>query len=68
MTDTTLTFQDGKSDSGYTFTMAPYSTYKYKGRYHWGVNYGTYIRNVDGLYAPYQILSPITHLLYGVLK
>jgi hypothetical protein len=68
MTNVPLSFQDGAFENGDVFTMAPYTTYKYKGRNHWGVNYGTYIKNVDGVFAPYQILSPITHLIYGVLN
>ena len=66
-TNTTLTFQDGLGEPAPTFSIAPGDVYRYKGRYHWGVNYGTYIKNIGGLFDTIQILSPITHLLYGVL-
>jgi hypothetical protein len=67
MTNVILTFFDGKQYPAPSFTVKPGDSYRYKGRYHWGVNYGTWITNLEGIFCPAQILGPITHLMYGVL-
>jgi hypothetical protein len=67
MTNASLTFQDGLESPAATFEIPPGERYRYMGRYHWGVNYGTFIKNIDGVYETAQIMSPITHLMYGVL-
>lgn len=66
-TDTKLYFQDGLGEPSEIFSINPGDKKRYMGRYHYGVNYGTYIKNLDGIYETVQILSPITHLMYGVL-
>jgi hypothetical protein len=66
-TNVPLTFYDGPTYPAPSFTVNPGDTYRYKGRASYGVNYGTYISNLEGLFDKVQVLSPITHLLYGVL-
>jgi len=66
-TNVPLTFYDGPTYPAPIFVVMPGDTYRYKGRYFWGCQYGTYIQNVEGIFDKVQILSPITHLLYGVL-
>jgi hypothetical protein len=66
MTSVSLTFFDGRISPAPSFTVPPGGTYRYKGRHHFGTNYGTWLTNQEGIFEPAQILSPITHLLYGV--
>lgn len=67
VTEIPLTFQDGLGEPSSYFTIQPGEKHRYKGRYHFGINYGTYIKNLDGLFETVQILSPITHLIYGAI-
>lgn len=66
-TEVPLTFQDGLKEPSKSFVIQPGDKYRYEGRYHWGVSYGTYIKNLEGIFSTTQINSPITHLIYGVL-
>jgi hypothetical protein len=67
MTNISLSFYTGKTYTAPCFTVQPGDRYRYEGRYHWGVNYGTWMANKESVFAPVQINSPITHLIYGVL-
>ncbi len=67
MTNIPLTFYTGKTYPAPCFTVESGDKYRYEGRYHWGVNYGTWMVNKESVFAPVQINSPITHLIYGVL-
>lgn len=40
---------------------------RYNGKYGYGIPYDTYVLNIDGIFSETQILTPITHLIYGVL-
>ena len=66
-----LSFNGGSEDqtSGKDgFIVEPHSLHRYQGYLRYGVPLGTYFRNDQNIFPPYQYLRPDTDLYYGIVS